>query len=541
VNQRIRLPFVTILLAAVFAVAIMLPRLQDPHFGLLDDGATVQTAQSLAEGHWLTWDVQGGRFRPGYWAFWLLPYLVGGANPLVFFIGSAALLAAVSVLVTVLIGLWTRRWWIGLLAAVILMASPPSVELYYTLSKGEGVQVFWILVALLMLTLFSGRQGRRLDVLSIVLTSLAMLAACFSKETGVVVLPLSVAALFIAWMGERSMFRWHRHTPYVQAVLAAFVAVLVFFSARWMVLRISVVDVGGYASNYAFDLRVLAVSAYRWAGLLLSDFPYLLALPLGMALAWKDMPRTQRQVLFLAALWSAGWVGIFLPWDGITVYFQYPAAVGIAVMTAFTLAGLIRTVRRHALGRRGTSLATFAVLGVLLFASVGNAWTNARVQLAVDRVNAQALAAAVEEAPGGGRVLINIQDPNEYTFEIPLHFEELYGRADLRVETVQLADFPPSDAGDAIVLAPFMRNAPVLTVRTGVVEPYITQWDESLSNALPEGTEQLARIVTRETLFSFKLPQLLCGVINAETYCRSEPQALDLLAFEAGWRVFRLP
>jgi len=540
-KRRSIVPSLAVGMSIVIAVAVMVPRLMDPHFGLLDDGATIETARRIAAGDWITWDIQGGRFRPAYWAFWLVLYLIGGESPLAFFLGSTFLLAAVSVLVTTLLGLWTRRWWMGLLASVILVLSPPSVELYYTLSKGEGLQVFWILLALLLITLFSRRKGRNFTALSIVFAAVSILLACLSKETGVIILPLSVAGLLLALLSERRSFRWRLSNPYVQAVLSATTAFVVFFLVRILILQFTIVDSAGYASNYAIDLRVLAVSAYRWAGLLLSDFPYLLILLPALFLIWKNLSRSNKHVLLTALLWFAAWVGIFLPWDGITVYFQYPAAVGLAVVTAITLTEMPGAIMRASTGLRIVVAA--AGIGLLLFlaGSIGNAWTDARVQLAVDRVNADALAVVARTTPEDGQVYVNIQDPNEYTYEIPIHLDVFYGRSDIRVETVRMDDFPPVDSQGAIVLAPYMHNAPVLTIRTGIVEPYIGQWDDALEEALPLSVETVAEVGVEADLFSFKLPQLLCGFVHAETYCRGEPRALDMLDFAVGWRVLRLP
>ena len=538
-KTRTRLMMIALLSSLLLAVLVMLPRLLDPRFGLLDDGATIETVQTIAGGNWITWDIQGGRFRPGYWAFWLMLYLVGGKNPLIFFLGNTVLLAGISVLLTALIGLWTRRWGAGLLASAILLTSPPSAELFYTLSKGEGLQVFWILVALLMITLFSRRRDR--GVLATVLAALAMLAACLSKETGVIVLPLSFAAAAINFLQKRRTFRWQISNPYLQAASAALASSAVFLIWRTMVLRKTAQDAAGYAGNYAIEIRTFLVSAYRWAGLLLSDFPYLLLLPLGALLVWKRMRTGSKQVLLLAILWTAAWVAVFFPWDGITVYFEFPAAVGIAVFAALILAEVIPTLRESRSGRRIVISGAIAGILLLLGASIGNALTDGIIQLSTDAVNWEAVEAAAALAPEDGLLLVNIQDSNEYIYELPIHLRIFHDREDLAVDIVRLDEFPPESPLPITLLAPYMQGAPVLTVRTGVVEPYIGIWDDSLQERLGEDVQTVAAMETANTLFSFKLPQLLCGFVNAETYCRGEPRALDLLDYSYGWRIYQLP
>src|SRR3972149_3643894 len=78
----------------LISLAVILPRLLSAQFGLLDDARTLVTARDITSGSWdMSWDIEAGRFRPGYWLFPALLYALVGQNPVGFFAGNAALFA----------------------------------------------------------------------------------------------------------------------------------------------------------------------------------------------------------------------------------------------------------------------------------------------------------------------------------------------------------------------------------------------------------------------------------------------------------------
>ena len=55
---------------ALVCLALMLPRLLFPQFGLFDDGLMIGRARLLSQGEWaLGEDFAAGRFRPMYWLY----------------------------------------------------------------------------------------------------------------------------------------------------------------------------------------------------------------------------------------------------------------------------------------------------------------------------------------------------------------------------------------------------------------------------------------------------------------------------------------
>src|SRR5262245_48800518 len=185
----------------LLAVVVMLPRLTSPQFGLLDDGLTLQTGHQAA-GRW--WSVMGlipetGRFFPAYWLVYSAVVGVVGARPLAFFIFNVLVLSVLLWLLTRLVELSGGTPWQALIAVVVLATCGPTIEAFYTLSKAEPLQMMWIGVSLLIAAASAAeRRGWRRAGL-IALAGAALMLGYTTKETSVVLIPISLAWVVIEW------------------------------------------------------------------------------------------------------------------------------------------------------------------------------------------------------------------------------------------------------------------------------------------------------------------------------------------------------
>src|SRR5919198_3746640 len=87
------------------AALVMLPRLASPHFGLLDDGLTLQTGRETV-GRWasvLGLIPETGRFFPAYWLVYSVIFGLVGPRPLAFFAVNVLLFAGVLALLARLV------------------------------------------------------------------------------------------------------------------------------------------------------------------------------------------------------------------------------------------------------------------------------------------------------------------------------------------------------------------------------------------------------------------------------------------------------
>lgn len=179
----------------------MLPRLLSPQFGLLDDGKSIITAQDIARGDWgFRFDTTDSRLRPLYWVSFAFLYNLAGEQPVWFFLlNTIALCLAVIALISFMIKVGANPWqaW---LAGLFFAFSGAVIENFYTLSKGEWLQVLFLAISLVAITRYSPASQYRQKILLIAGAFLMLLLSMLTKETSVVVFPVSAVWAFLGWL-----------------------------------------------------------------------------------------------------------------------------------------------------------------------------------------------------------------------------------------------------------------------------------------------------------------------------------------------------
>jgi len=138
------------LIPLLTAVLIMSPRLASPQFGLMDDGRNYTEVQKILAGDLsMSYDLQAGRFRPLYWLYFTLIYLVAGPNPFWFFFAHLLMLMIILLEIRFLMKYYGAKDWQILLTSLVFLFSVPIIENFYTLSKGDPLSLVFILASLL--------------------------------------------------------------------------------------------------------------------------------------------------------------------------------------------------------------------------------------------------------------------------------------------------------------------------------------------------------------------------------------------------------
>jgi hypothetical protein len=134
------------------SLVIMLPRLLSPNFNFEDDGFSLQTAQKVLAGnvHWIFVDF-GSRFRPLYWLGFVPLNLIGGKNPFWYFCSNTIILAVLGFFIIRLVKDNGGTKLQACLSGLLFVLSSPVIETFYTVSKAEHVQLFWLLLSLLII------------------------------------------------------------------------------------------------------------------------------------------------------------------------------------------------------------------------------------------------------------------------------------------------------------------------------------------------------------------------------------------------------
>ncbi len=525
---------------ALIAILIMLPRLISPQFGLFDDGIMLSNARQMSQGDLnVAWDTSAGRSRLMYRLFYGAQYALFAENPAGYFVVNtlvfALTTAGVLSLVLLLKGSRFQAWSAGALFAL----AGPVIENYYTLSKGEGIQLLWLVLSLILIVLYPRAKIFSRKALILAGCSVFLICAILSKETSLVVLPISLGWLVVALIRRRLRQPVPYFSAYALYAVANLIAVAGLLTARF-ILGLHSLTGSGYGSGYVFTPGAILASSIRWGGWLIRDFSYLI--PLVILAAVQDLQERKfhwGEVHIIAAVWSVGWIAIYLPWMYTVEYYILPAAFGFGLIAALLLGQSLNFLRRP--GKYALTIACLSLSGLLLLTSLANNLSNARIQLTVDEANARVLDYIAQNAPAGSLVLINIQTPNEYSDEIAIHLNEVRQRPDIRVETF---NFQPASSlpRKAYLIVPESHNQPLLTVRMGVVEATQTDWNASLQAYMAShpGWRVTAKIEKGFRLSIVDLPRLLCPLIKNRAFCATPSPLVDLRPFTYSWTIYSL-
>jgi hypothetical protein len=403
------------------------------------------------------------------------------------------------------------------------------VETFYTLSKAEPLQMIWVGVSLLAVaasTVHASRVGRAGLAGA---AAAALLVAYATKETTVVLIPISVGWLAVErWWRRRGPMGCARFaTTYV---LTNLVAALAFAGLRWYYAPLGLAE-GTYTRAYSLHARGLSSALYRISAWLLRDFAFLLPLLIAALLpvlgtaAGNGRPAARRLVPY-AGLWMLGWLAVYLPWPVTFQYYLLPFALGAAVMGGAILGDLWEVGGQRQ--RRRTTAAALALLaaaGLLWPLTVLNAVADARVQLAVDRANAD-LVSFLSGLPRAS------------------HLSALKRRPDIMVEHVSRLTQGALPATDTFVATPQMEHEPVPTVRIGLEESGVRHVNATLSALLNGRGELVYHAGERTRVLEVGLHRLLCRARVSRSvgasYCPADRGVIYRRTFVYGWQVHRL-
>lgn len=518
------------------AVLVMLPRLLSPQFGLFDDGKSIITAQDIVKGDWgFRFDVTDARFRPLYWlSFAFLYYLVGEQPVWFFLLNTLVLCLTVAALIAFLRKQGANPWQVWL-AGLLFVVSGATVENFFTLSKGEWLQVMFIASSLFVVTVYSPASVLWYKVLVVSSASLLLLCGTLSKETSVVILPVSATWVAFGWLWARrtsiSLLTWR--IPYL---ISSAVAVSVYFLSRFIFIS-SAASTSGYTERYHFTVSQFVSSAIRWSGWLVRDHSYVFVMMLLLIiLLISRRSFSQMQLAVDMFVWMAVWIVVYLPWNFMTEYYMLPFAFGAAIF-----AGLV--LGENVVWRTPVTKILAALSVLLIAVSIINNVTTARIQLAVDNSNAR-LMSALAALPAGSGVYLNIQSANEYTDQIKMQLTTRFGREDIVVDL-----FQPGMGGDkacpknaCYVVSPWVHNQPLLTVRMGVHEPTQVEWNKTLQDYMGEsaGWSEVQSISRSFPMLAVDFPRLFCALIETRAFCSTPSPFIDTRSFQYGWTIYEM-
>jgi hypothetical protein len=526
--------------ALALPLLVMLPRLASPQFGLLDDGFTLRAGRQVI-GDWSTvfhLIPDTGRFFPAYWLTRAAVLGTVGARPLALFLVNLVLL-------TVVLGLLGRLVTVGGggtmhvgVALIVLALTGPTIEGFYTLSKAEPLQLVWIGLSLLAALAAVRSAGPLAHTALAALGAAALLLGHATKETSLVMVAISLGWLALAVLGPGRQLA----SLAAAYLLISVVAAMAFAGLRWVYAPVPLSQ-GWYTRAYAADLSTMGPALFRIAVWLVRDFVFLLPLLALAGWALIDGRGASRRLVPGAGVWMAGWLAVYVPWPATFEYHLLPFAFGAAALGGAVVGDTWqRLASERSRVRRRVAWSALAATALLWAVTVVNAIADARVQLAVDRANAE-LVEFLAGVPAHSRIVVNVAHENEYVYELPLHLAELKQRGDVTVSHGASAVADPAPPGPVFVVTPEMAHPPVPTVRIAPHEPAVVDV-VTTRGPFHERAALVYRNHQQTAVLELGIHRLLCRLsappIMDATYCPRGRGVSYWQTFSYGWQVHRL-
>jgi hypothetical protein len=534
-----RLRRVTVYLPMLLALLVMLPRLHSPYFGLFDNGRVLVTAERIAHGTWYNGtDSIEGRFRPIHWLWYTLSYLINGSNPFWFYAANTlALLIIIGGLIFLVRSAGGTRLNASLTGLIFLL-SGPIMESFMTL-KGEVIQLVLIVFSLMAALVYGQAKNFIQKITAFLLIVFVLTLTYLTKETALVLLPISLVWYLLArfWLGYEK--EPHRRAARAAYLVANLLAAILFFIFRNIAISAQISG-GTYSGQYTILLDQLGVSLIRWAGWLVRDFVWVVPIVVLVIVLISQCKLKGRYLLIDAFVWMGAWICIYLPWTFMAEYYMLPFAFGLSVFVSVCVVEIVPTLQERG-GMRWVSVVLLSSTLLLLTGVLLNNITNARVQLAIDKADAGMMTYLVRNTEPNSVVLVNIQDPNEYFIEIQTQLGDVYGRSDLLVDVFSPDMTLAKDKLNVYIVSPFVVNQPLMTVRMGVIEGTQQKWTTSLQEFLHNnpGWQLKFEAANDFGLTDINYPRIFCPFVKTRAFCATPAPLIDTRKFEYGWTIFK--
>jgi hypothetical protein len=540
-----------ILSPAILAVLIVIPRLSSAEFGLLCDGNTLVAVRQMGSGIYPMWDIQGRRSRPVYWIYWFIIGSLAGQDPFLYYLLQSVFLFFLVVALVYFYRTISTNKIIAWLGGILFVLSGPVIENFYTLSKSEPLALFWLVLSLISIDRYSDRRSRLIKSALFLQTTLFIFLSVASKETALVILPISAGWLLVSVLRQsNSIFDHNKALAYF---LAGLFAALFFVVMRSLMVGGDLIG-SGYSDQFQFTLARLFSSGSRWAAWIFHDFAYVI--PMCVFLLVRLIRKEhipQLNILLMGLIWMAGWVSVYLFWIFVADYYLLPFAAGIAIFSAILLFEMISHCRKNL---RVTSPAFILILIFigLFLTTLPNNVTMARQQLKVDSANAQLVDYFSEHLEPEQSVMMLIPDQSEYLEQLGLLLEEIYGLEVSFVGVDPEAEVSATIPNLSIKVISRIENQVLLSPRLGLYDR--VQDEINKANEVDALSDQkLEKFISQSyRILNVDLPRIVCPLVKPVTelngstnlnalssidvYCSSAP-LLDRRMFKYQWLIYR--
>lgn len=441
---------------------------------IVDDGVSILFAQKISDflstfnlvGLWnlfLKEDV--GRFRPAYWLFQWVSYLLAGKNPLLHHLIHFLMSGGTVFLIYSIIRILTFSKSAALVSSLIFLLASFNIENWYRLGTAEPMLTFYLALSLYFLvkniSLIQGPE-KRVSNPNLLFSVLPLMLTYFTKENSFVLLPFAALLLLGVFLvrGRKRKTLWLKNCGYflVANLILAMISLAIIIFIR----------TEGYYSSYyhVISLSGLIAHGRDYLGIIIKSFGFFAWILFFSFLVFSFFLFRKREftlshfLQFAFIIGFASFLIIQLPWAFVLGRYLEPALLFLVIVCGFEASRIFNLApSKFKLKTRFSSLRNFFLFLAFIWLILVNGpliFNYASDQIRGHRNIKEILVFVANEAPKNGKVFFNLKKGDatiELVFEGGLHLNLFYNRPDLAVEYLDEDKIKELKRGDLIITA----------------------------------------------------------------------------------------
>jgi hypothetical protein len=423
-------------------------------FSWVDDGyvfyASKQLLDNLAGGKfgdvWFFLTEYGFRFRPVYWFWQAVNYLLSGYDPQLHYFWHFVMLLMIALLLFKITRKYCQSSSLGLFASLLFMVSPVNAENWYRLGPQEPLVVLLILISVIIWQKFNKP----------LLGGGVFLLAILTKEpVFAFLIPFIIVYLY-------QLITKHKRDQDIEkyVILGTFGFCLIMLPRLFGQIITS--------PDYQINLPVVWGNFIGYIGLLHRGFsPYLEILFLVFCARWLWWWRNHRKnvpgslcLSGICLLITVSYLLVLSPWRYVIYRYLLPATLPLVIFLGLQLEAIFKRFGKVALG---------IFMGLFLIQQSYSLLTvyHIGVYAANTTRTVQALYRHVAKTAGqDSYLLLNLPNDLELTFEAEIYLHKYYNRPDIKVIFFNDKQLPegPIILATTTLLTPVYTEAQIASV-----------------------------------------------------------------------------
>lgn len=427
------------LLLLLVAFIIFLPA-SNIKFSWVDDGWDIQMAQQFivyaknldfANFFGQFFETTNGRFRPVYWIWLIISYLIGGNNPAIHYVLRFVIIFGTSLFIYKIVFLLTKSKFASLFPAVYYLVSPINIENWYRLGPQEPLIGFFSTISVYYLI---KEKNKWLPIIYFVL-------AFFSKESACALL-IPVAFIYFS----KRIFIKKADKVMEKYLIVGFVLL-------FLLILITTITRSGYSQNYVYNfvdilrrfliyLKISIKSFEPFLGILIISF-LLRMLFLVKKFNLKKIDEILLWQTFFG-IWLLSFFIIQAPWVYVLTRYMLPATIGLFIFMGIEIFQIQKILRKT--NYYSVLAIIFNIFLVLFFTlNLFNAFNYGRKSVYGTSQVQRMTSLIAESVPLNGKVYLNFLKGDgtvELVIETKMHLELFYNRPDISVNYFDINNLP---------------------------------------------------------------------------------------------------